>query len=241
VGSTNVKEMGSSTPRSDRIFFSLAGLWFLALTFVGFSPTFYLRALPEPLPAYLVVHGLVNSAWVVLFLVQALLISTHHPRWHIALGGASVFLLILILPAGFHVVLVKFSAGLKAVDEAGFNLTGLTLTCLFAGAGLAYRKRPFLHKRLMLFATLMLAVAAADRVALILGLEEVRLFRKLLAVAPAIALVGYDLASLRRIPVLSLSLLALVWLVIWFVISDLVFLHPAGEMIIRALAKVFVW
>ena len=213
----------------------------MALTFVGFSPTFYLRALPEPLPAYLVVHGVVNSAWVGLFLVQALLISTHHPRWHIALGGASVFLLILILPVGFHVVLVKVAAGLKTVDEAGFNLTGLTLAVAFAGAGLAYRRRPFLHKRLMLFATLVLTVAAADRVAQVLGLEGVRIFRKLLAVAPAIALVGYDLASLRRIPVLSLSLLALVWLFVWYLITDLVFLHPAGEAIIRALAKVFVW
>ena len=33
----------------------------------------------------------------------------------------------------------------------------------------------------MLFATMMLTVAAADRVALVFGLEEVRLFRKLLA------------------------------------------------------------
>ncbi len=236
-----MNETGLTTPRSDRIFFSFAGLWFVALTFVGFSPTFYLRALPEPLPAYLVVHGVVNSAWVGLFLVQALLISTHHPRWHIALGGASVFLLILILPVGFHVVLVKVAAGLKTVDEAGFNLTGLTLAVAFAGAGLAYRRRPFLHKRLMLFATLVLTVAAADRVAQVLGLEGVRIFRKLLAVAPAIALVGYDLASLRRIPVLSLSLLALVWLFVWYLITDLVFLHPAGEAIIRALAKVFVW
>ena len=211
----------------------------MALTFVGFSPTFYLRALPEPLPAYLVVHGVVNSAWVGLFLVQALLISTHHPRWHIALGGASVFLLILILPVGFHVVLVKVAAGLKTVDEAGFNLTGLTLAVAFAGAGLAYRRRPFLHKRLMLFATLVLTVAAADRVAQVLGLEGVRIFRKLLAVAPAIALVGYDLASLRRIPVLSLSLLALVWLFVWYLITDLVFLHPAGDAIFRAQAKVF--
>jgi hypothetical protein len=239
--STNAKETRSSSSRSDRIFFSLAGLWFLVLTFVGFSPTFYLRALPEPLPTYLVLHGVVNSAWVVLFLVQALLISTNHPRWHIALGGASVFLLMLIGPVGFHVVLVKAAAGLKTADEAGFNLTGLALTCALAGAGLAKRKQPFVHKRLMLFATLVLTVAAADRVAMVFGLEGVRIFRKLLTVAPAIALVGYDLVSLRRIPVLSLSLLALVWLFIWFVITDLVFLHPSGEAIIRALTQVFVW
>ena len=182
-----------------------------------------------------------NSAWVLLFLVQALLISTHRLRWHIALGWASAFLLILMIPLGFQVVLVKTAAGLKSADEAGFNLTELTLACTFAVAGLANRRRPFVHKRLMLFATLVLTVAAADRVALVLGLEEVRLFRKLLAAAPAIALVCYDASSLRRIPVLSLSLLTLVWLVIWLLISDLVFLRPSGEAMIRVLTKVFVW
>jgi hypothetical protein len=40
---------------------------------------------------------------------------------------------------------------------------------------------------------------------------------------------------------LSLSLLALVWLVVWFIVSDLVFLHPAGEAIIRVLTKIVIW
>jgi hypothetical protein len=92
----------------------------------------------------------------------------------------------------------------------------------------------------MFFATLMLTVAAADRVALVFGLGEVRVFRKLLALTPAIALVGYD-ALLRRRILLSVLSLALCWLVIWFIISDLVFLHPAGEAIIRALTRVLVW
>src|SRR5688500_1593575 len=70
--------------QKDRIFFSLAGLWFVALTFVGFSRSFYFRVLPEPLPAHQIVHGVVYSIWVALFLVQALLISAHRTRWHIA-------------------------------------------------------------------------------------------------------------------------------------------------------------
>jgi hypothetical protein len=232
--------MHTLTPRSDRIFFSLSGLWFVVLTLVGFSPTFYLRALPEPLPAHQIVHGLLNSAWVLLFFFQALLIATHRPRLHMALGPASLLLLIAMIPAGFLVVLVKTAAGLKSIDEAGFNLTGLVLVATFAGVGLAYRRKPFVHKRLMFFATLALTIAAADRVALIFGLEQMRIFRKLLAVAPAIALVGYDALSLRQIPFLSLSLLSLVWAEIWFVISDLVFLHPSGAAIIRVLIKVFV-
>lgn len=233
--------MGKSTIAPDRMFFSLIGLWFVVLTVVGFSPSFFFRNRPEPLPVHQIVHGVVYSTWVVLFFVQALLISTRRVRWHITLGVASAFLLLLMIPVGFYVVLVKTAAGLKSIDEAGFNLTELALGIALAFAGLASRKRPFVHKRLMLFATLMLTVAAADRVALVLGLEELRLFRKLLAAAPAIALVGYDIFLRRQVPVLSASLLALVWAVIWFVVSDLVFLNPAGEAIIRFLTRVFIW
>jgi len=230
-----------SSPPSDRLIFSLAGVWFVVLTFVGFSRTFFLRTIPEPLPVHLVVHGIVNSVWVVLFLVQSLLISMRRVRWHMSLGAAATLVLFLIVPVGFHVVLVKTAAGIKSIDEAGFNLTELTLGFAFALTGLAYRRQPFLHKRLMLFATIMLTVAAADRVALVFGLEDMRLFRKALPLTPDIALVIYDALLLRRIPILSISLLALVWLVTWFVVSDLLFLHPAGETIIRAVTRIFVW
>jgi hypothetical protein len=228
-------------PSRDRIFFSLTALWFVTLSFVGFSRSFYFRALPEPLPVHQIVHGVVYSAWVVLFLVQAVLISTHRKRWHFALGSVAAFLLVLMIPAGFHVVLAKASAGLKSTAEAGFNLTTLAVGFTLGFAGLASRRHPFVHKRLMAFATLMLTVAAADRVAAVLGLDEVRLFRKVLAAAPGLALIAYDAVSQRRVPILSLALFALVWLVIWFVISDVVFMRPTGEAVVRALTPVFVW
>lgn len=230
-----------ATSPSDRRFFALAGLWFVILTFVGFGPSFYFRIFPEPLPAHQIVHGVLYTAWVLLFLTQTLLISGKRIRWHMALGASSVLLLILMLPVGFHVVLVKSAAGLKSVDEAGFNLTELTLAFALAAAGLVQRKRPAVHKRLMLFATLMFTVAAADRVSIVLGLEQVRIFRKLLAVAPALALIGYDSLRQRGLLPLSLSLLAVVWAVIWFYVSDLVFLRPIGEAIITWLTRVFVW
>jgi hypothetical protein len=236
-----VKRVSSATPFADRVFFSLSGLWFIVLTFVGFSRSFYFRALPEPLPTHQILHGVVYSAWVLLFLVQALLISTRRVAWHMKLGAASLFLLILMIPVGFHVVLVKTAAGLKSVDEAGFNLTQLTLGFAFAFAGLASRRQPFAHKRLMLLATMMLTVAAADRTAFILELEEERLFRKLLAVTPAIALVAFDAVFRRRALLLSLPSLAVAWIVLWFLISDLLFLRPVGATIVQALTRVFVW
>lgn len=51
----------------------------------------------------------------------------------------------------------------------------LTLVFVLAFSGLALRRRPAVHKRLMVFATLMFTVAAADRVASLVGLDKVRL------------------------------------------------------------------
>ena len=137
--------MLESKPRADRWFFGLAGLWFVALTLVGFSPTFYWRSNPVPLPFHLIIHGVLYSTWI------------------------------LVLVAG------------------------------------------------------------------ILGLEAVRPFRKVLAAWPGIAVVVYDALSLGRVPILSASLLALVWLVTWFTISDFLFQRPAGEALIHALTRIVVW
>ena len=223
------------------MFFSLAGLWFVALTLLGFSRSFYFRFGSEPLPTHQALHGVVFSAWVVLFFLQALLISTRRARWHIRLGAAGLVVLLVMIPFGFYVVLVKAAAGLKSVDGAGFNLAQLTLGFVLAFSGLALRRRPAMHKRLMLFATLMFTVAAADRISSLVGLDEVRLFRKLLAVVPGVVLVGYDAWRRPRLVPLSLGLLALVWLLLWFLVSDLVFMRPIGGSIIRTLTTVFVW
>ena len=153
--------MLDSKPRADRWFFGLAGLWFVALTLVGFSRTFYWRSNPVPLPFHLIIHGVLYSTWILVFLCQTQLIATRRTAWHRRLGAVSVLLLILMIPVGFYVVLVKTAAGLKSIDDAGFNLTELTLAFALAFAGLAMRRRPFLHKRLMLFAVVVLTVAAA--------------------------------------------------------------------------------
>ncbi len=226
---------------SDRLFFSFAGAWFVVLTFIGFSPSFYLRSIPDPLPTHQIVHGILNSAWVLLFLTQALFISARRLRWHITLGTASILILVLMIPTGYYVVLVKTAAGLKTPDEAGFNLIGLTLVLVFAVAGLLNRKRPYYHKRLMLFATLMLTIAAADRASIVFGLVDVRLFRKVLAVAPGLTLIFYDAIRLRRFPLFDSAVVVFIWLIIWFNITDLLFISPAGEWIIQALVRLFVW
>ena len=116
------------------------------------------------------------------------------------MGVCAVAVLIALIPAGLMPVLYKVAAGTKTIDHAGFNIVTLALGLIFAAAGLLNRGTAYAHKRLMLFATLVFCVAAADRVSFMVGMEEVRFFRKLLAVVPAIALVVYDTLRIRKTP-----------------------------------------
>lgn len=225
---------------SDRLFFGLASAWFVVITFAGFSKSFFLRSDPEPLPTYLILHGILGSLWMVAFLCQAALIRADRVAWHAALGRVWAVIMIPVVLSGAYVVLFKTAAGDKSIDEAGFNLTGFLLFLAFGVIAIANRKRPFIHKRMMFFATMMLTVAAADRVAGLVGLEEVRLFRKVLAIAPGILLVTYDSIITRSFPVLSFLVVAVIWLVIWFNVTDFLFMQPAGEAIVESLTKVFV-
>jgi hypothetical protein len=220
----------------ERVFFTGVAVWFLAMTLIGFSPSFYFRTDPEPLALPFVVHGIVYSGWMALFFVQAALIASHHVAWHRALGVAGLVLLVAMVPTGIAPVLYKVSAGTKAPDEGWFNLTTLAFGWTLGFLGVACRRTPYVHKRLLLFATLAFGVAAADRVAAWVSLDDVRLFRKALAVAPALALVGFDAVTRRRVPVLGVSLLGIVWLLIYFLASDWLFDNDTGARLIERAA-----
>ena len=68
---------GRSTP--DRWFFSSMGVAAALTVFWGFAPTYYLRTSDTPsLPPVLHLHGVVFTAWMVLYVVQTALIAKHH-------------------------------------------------------------------------------------------------------------------------------------------------------------------
>lgn len=228
------------SPTSDRLFFGFASAWFVVITFAGFSESFFLRSDHDPLPTYLILHGILGSLWMVAFLCQAALVRADRIAWHAALGKVWAVIMIPVVLSGAYVALVKTAAGDKSIDEAGFNLTMFLLFLVFGVIAIANRNRPFVHKRMIFFATMVLTVAAADRVAGLVGLEEVRIFRKVLSIAPGILLVVYDSIITRSFPVLSVLIVAVIWLVIWFNVTDFLFMQPAGEAIIETLTKVLV-
>ena len=223
------RETIARTFGEERAFFLFAACWFLLLTFAGFAYPFYLNLDPAPLPTHLILHGWLFTLWVLVFFAQTMLVRTQQLTLHKALGAAAIILLLAMIPASVYPVLHKVSEGTKTVDHAGFNLATLCLGFAFALTAIGMRANAFAHKRLMLFATLVFCVAAADRVSMIIMAEDVRSVRKSLALAPGVALLIYDLVQRRRIPTLTLALLLLTALVIVGSISDMLFTQPLGH------------
>ncbi len=134
---------------------------------LGFGKSFYLRPLfnDRPLPMYLVVHGVVMSAWYLLFLAQASLVHMGRTDLHRKLGIAGVLLAAAVVGAGLYVDLNiiphKASLGVDMSDPATlsayarFSLASMSTVAIFAlivVMAVALRRRSAVHKRLMYWA-----------------------------------------------------------------------------------------
>jgi hypothetical protein len=163
--------------RAARLFLLALTLTLLAIVALGFSRTFFLRALfaqPGPLPAYLYVHGVALTLWYVWLVMQTSLVAAGRPDVHRRLGVAGAALAICMVVASL-VVLVEFPGRLRAygVDTgpAAAQFTTFAISSAFDVAKFAalvalavvWRQRPALHKRLMLFASISVIGAVFSR------------------------------------------------------------------------------
>jgi len=160
-----------SRSSADRFYVRMAAAC-AAIAFSSFTGTYWLQ-----LPAGTFVgrpivhlHAFLFSAWMLLFLVQALLIAhgnrRHHQAWGmlgIALATAMVF---VGLGAAINSLNIALEAGHGDAARA-FFIVSATGVALFAGlfmAAMANLRRSDWHKRLMLVATISLLQAAIARV-----------------------------------------------------------------------------
>lgn len=141
------------------------------IIFAGFSRTFYLNSYfaKIDLPLVLVVHGIVFSSWVVLLIVQTSLVEAGRTDIHKKLGVAGAGLAVLMIVLG---MMATIHAG-----RYGFRAPGLPPRLIFmvvpvfdlivftslVGTGLYFRKKPDVHKRLMLLSTLAILGPAMAR------------------------------------------------------------------------------
>jgi hypothetical protein len=172
--------MGRTPSRPEQWFFFANALIFLAIVLVGFGPTLYLREAfgtidrasgSADLPTYLLVHGIVLTAWYTLFLGQTLLARLGRPDWHRRMGVVGLVLALMVLWSGAQVTYLtvpRMLAGMSAagadpaIQQAvlqGFsrvivgNIHFLVVFTVFVGTAAWLRRKTDVHKRLMLLAS----------------------------------------------------------------------------------------
>ena len=114
-------------------------------------------------------HAGVFVGWIVLFMIQAALIFRGRTDVHRKVGKFGIFYGFVIIGMGLFVALHQLAVGVAAGNPAeaqGFlilPLTDMIIFPIFFGAAIYYRRRPELHRRLMLVATTELLTAAVAR------------------------------------------------------------------------------
>jgi hypothetical protein len=169
--------------KPDRFFYSTAAAIMLLLTFIGFF-AFYSAGkaaggheLTPEIRGLVITHGVAITLWYVLFLVQSLLVASRNTRIHMKLGWSSVVLGVVIVGSGIPVA-VRSAALNPGLAFFGMNYTDFLLVMLvqlaafaaFLWVGLLKRKRPEVHRPMMLLAGLSLLFGATTRISFLVGL-----------------------------------------------------------------------
>ncbi|HSN21639.1 MAG TPA: hypothetical protein VLS49_13230 [Usitatibacter sp.] len=161
-------------PAGERKLYVAAALVAAALVFAGFAPTFYLRSAfgsPE-LSTLKVVHGVVMTAWFTLFIVQARLVATGRTATHRKLGVAGIALALGVLVLGTELGIASARAGVAPVPGISplvflvMPIGEMVVFAILVTAGIALRRRPAYHKRLMLLASVAMLTPAMARLSL---------------------------------------------------------------------------
>ncbi len=171
-------------PRGERSVYTWGAIAAIAIAFAGFAPSYYLKGVfgtPE-LTSLKHLHGVVMSAWFLLFFVQVRLVANGRTDIHRMLGVAGIVLAVLVVYMGLSNGIASARAGFAppGIPPLVFLVLPvgemITFTALVTAAVVLRKKSPW-HKRLMLVASLaMLTPAWARMVILATGLAIPPLF-----------------------------------------------------------------
>ena len=192
--------------RRERLFYTGMAVAFAVTVFAGFARSYYLRpyfAAPS-LPWLLHLHGLVFTSWLVLLIAQTALVAGKRTDIHRRLGVAGGAIAALMLLIGTLTAIIRAKV-VEVPPGSPSPLVFLTIPLgdmlvfgILVGAGFYFRRRPDVHKRLMLLATIAILPAATARLpfAFIQQVGPLAFFG--LADLFILACLAYDLVSRRR-------------------------------------------
>lgn len=145
------------------------GVFMTVIVLSGFWPSYFgplvRGTIDQPLLIH--VHAAVFMGWIGLFVAQVTLAARGRLRWHRKLGTLGISYGVLLIGVGLFTAVIR-SAGrvVSGVDAERLLYVASLDMALFApffAAAVFYRRRPHLHKRLMLVAATVLLVAAVVR------------------------------------------------------------------------------
>jgi hypothetical protein len=163
--------LSTSVPvRRDRIFHTGLAVAFLVTTIAGFGPTYFLKEIyhTPPLSPLLHVHGMVFTCWLLLLLAQSALVASRRVDVHRRLGIAGAVLAAAMIPLG---VLVAIEAARRGAATPGltplsfmvFPIGAVVMFAGFIGAALWKRRKPEIHRRLIVLGTVSILTPAIAR------------------------------------------------------------------------------
>lgn len=163
--------------RRDRRFFTGMAVAAMLTVFAGFAPSYYLKVVLgrpgisglQTLSPLLHLHGFVFTSWFVLFLVQTRLVAARRIGLHRRLGVAGVLLAAAMVVVGCAAAVDAARRG--AAPPGGppplvfmaIPLADMVVFSMLVGAGIWFRRRADVHKRLMLTSTLSILTPAIAR------------------------------------------------------------------------------
>ena len=145
------------------------------IAFVGFWPTYFgplVAGTVDKLPV-IHVHAAIYVGWLAIFIAQATFAATRRMDLHVRLGNIGIGYGVLVIVMGVTVAISMFAVRVHAgnIEEAQMRLVAPLLDMVFFAplfaAAVRFRRKPEIHKRLMIVATTVLLIAAVGRMSFV--------------------------------------------------------------------------
>jgi hypothetical protein len=216
-----VAEPAATQQRRRWRIYAPVGVLAILIAIAGFWPTYFGPMASGTLEAQPIIHlhAAVFTGWLVLVVAQAWLAATRRIALHVRVGSFGMLYGAGLVLVGVATAFVLFAQRIEAGEvEVAQNklfapLTDLMVFTPFLAAAWVYRRKPEVHKRLIVVATTILLIAAVHRLTL-LGERPAPPVRILLVwLAPIYLAMTYDWIKSRRVhPVYLLGVAAVIYL-----------------------------
>ncbi|WP_053972170.1 hypothetical protein [Mangrovimonas sp. ST2L15] len=225
--------------KSDHIFFLSIAIWIFIICILGFTRTLSSDNAPiTTLAPFTAIHGIISFGFILIYLVQNILMNTSKYRnWHFKLGWIGLIFLIATFVSGIAVAVLTAQMRGKPLEAIGESSIKFLVALVFGLAGIYYRQKPYIHKRLMLLCAMVLAVAAVTRLVIFGFVAAGTILSYLLFfLGPLIALIIYDAFTYRKI--FRVSIFGFVFIFLGIFMSDFLWQTKTWEKMVNLVTPI---